>query len=78
MCRFGDHHIDRVSGVNITRPSANGKPGEMNVLDKELQKMLRKKKYTVRFPLKDAVDVENNEKPEITKTAVLLISITKH
>lgn len=48
MCRFGDSHIDRITGVNLKRPESKGGVIEresINVLPKELQVLLRKKKY---------------------------------
>jgi tRNA-dihydrouridine synthase 3 len=48
MCRFGDSHIDRTTGVNLSRPESEGGVIEreaINVLPKDLQVCLRKKKY---------------------------------
>jgi tRNA-dihydrouridine synthase 3 len=48
MCRFGDSHIDRVNGINISRCLENGgiiPRVSINALSKHLQILLRKKKY---------------------------------
>jgi len=48
MCRFGDGHIDRVNGINISRSLENGgiiPRVSINTLSKNLQIILRKKKY---------------------------------
>ena len=48
MCRFGDCHIDRATGKNISRPEELGGVVDrinMNVLKKEVQYQLRKKIY---------------------------------
>jgi hypothetical protein len=48
MCRFGDMHIDRASGTNLSRPVEHGgvisRP-EINELKKDVQRDLRKKCY---------------------------------
>jgi hypothetical protein len=48
MCRFGNMHINRETGQNLTRPDDQGgvvhRP-EINELDKEVQRELRKKNY---------------------------------
>lgn len=49
MCRYGDSHIDRVNGVNLLRPQSEGgviERPQINILSKELQVALRKKKYS--------------------------------
>jgi tRNA-dihydrouridine synthase 3 len=48
MCRFGSSHIDPVTGTNLTRSEELGGVIErknINVLNKDAQTMLRKKKY---------------------------------
>lgn len=48
MCRFGDGHIDRVNGINISRSIEKGgviPRVSINTLSKPLQFLLRKKKY---------------------------------
>lgn len=48
MCRFGDSHIDRVNCINVKRDDTEGGviPRQpINVLNKLLQKALRKKNY---------------------------------
>ncbi|KAJ1435255.1 hypothetical protein B484DRAFT_446154 [Ochromonadaceae sp. CCMP2298] len=48
MCRYGDCHIDRTSGLNLTRSEAEGgvlERGSVNTLSKDVQVLLRKKKY---------------------------------
>jgi tRNA-dihydrouridine synthase 3 len=44
-CRFGDSHIDRETGANIRREVWTDVEPEINILSKELQNLLRKKKY---------------------------------
>jgi tRNA-dihydrouridine synthase 3 len=44
-CRFGSSHIDKEKGVSITKENAVTPEAELNVLSKELQAILRKKKY---------------------------------
>lgn len=49
MCRFGSSHIDAATGASLTRSEERGGVIErkvINVLGKEAQSMLRKKKYT--------------------------------
>jgi hypothetical protein len=48
MCRFGDCHIDRATGMSFKRPEGDGgvmSRHSINVLKKEVQVALRKKKY---------------------------------
>lgn len=48
MCRFGDAHIDRVNGINISRSLEDGgviPRVSINTLSKSLQLALRKRKY---------------------------------
>jgi tRNA-dihydrouridine synthase 3 len=48
MCRFGSSHIDAQAGISFTRPPEQGgviERNPINVLDKDVQTMLRKKKY---------------------------------
>jgi tRNA-dihydrouridine synthase 3 len=44
-CRFGSSHIDKEKGVSIVKENAITPEAEINVLSKELQAILRKKKY---------------------------------
>lgn len=53
MCRYGDCHIDRVNGINLTRPESEGgfiERPQINQLSKELQVILRKKNYKIPNP----------------------------
>ncbi len=48
MCRFGESHIDRSTGLSFRRPDSEGGVVErtsINVLRKDVQLALRKKKY---------------------------------
>lgn len=69
MCRFGDSHIDRSVGRNITRPVDQGgvitKP-EINDLKKDVQRDLRKKAYNFeeRRKLKTAAVLSPSSTPE--------------
>lgn len=56
MCRFGSKHIDKEKGVSLVRKDDEGGVQEkvmINVLDKKLQVVLRKKKYNYKLVLKD-------------------------
>lgn len=55
MCRFGDSHIDRTNGINISRPAEQGgviPRVSINTLSKTLQIILRKKKYDFSAPIR--------------------------
>jgi tRNA-dihydrouridine synthase 3 len=63
MCRFGDSHIDRANCLNLKRPTEQG--GELerlsiNVLQKNIQHLLRKKQYEKHFPVK-TLSGKNNQ-----------------
>jgi tRNA-dihydrouridine synthase 3 len=45
MCRFGSCHIDFEKAINKCRPDGVKTRPEINVLSKDVQQMLRKKKY---------------------------------
>jgi tRNA-dihydrouridine synthase 3 len=67
MCRYGDSHIDRVNGVNLLRPESQGgviERPQINLLSKELQVVLRKKKYSppvVAIPAQSSVEEKTND-----------------
>jgi tRNA-dihydrouridine synthase 3 len=48
-CRFGSMHIDNTTGINLSRPVEQGgviqRPIDFNILNKDLQHLLWKKKY---------------------------------
>lgn len=52
MCRYGSHHIDFTNGQNLARSTEQGgvvDRVQINVLSKDLQSVLRKKKYEKEF-----------------------------
>ena len=60
MCRYGDSHIDRANGINLHRKEEEGGvtlKESINMLTKEVQIMLRKKKYVPSLPVKKASDL---------------------
>jgi len=76
MCRFGSSHIDATTGENLRRPDELGGVIErktINVLDKEAQTMLRKKKYTrgkdyYVLPNKNSRNNEKNKRDQSAPT----------
>lgn len=75
MCRFGSSHIDAATGENLRRSEELGGVIErktINVLDKEAQTMLRKKKYTrgMDYYVLPNKNSRNNEKNKSAPAAV--------
>ena len=70
-CRFGSSHIDMTTGTNLSRPIELGgvidRP-RMNILSKELQTILRKKKYT--GPIKSATNASSSSSSSVILTSL--------
>ena len=70
-CRFGSSHIDMATGTNLSRPIELGgvvdRP-RVNILSKELQTILRKKKYT--GPIKSAANTSSSSSSSTMVTSL--------
>lgn len=67
MCRYGDCHIDRINGINLTRPESEGgviERPQINQLSKELQVVLRKKNYKVPTSTSSTLETNSAEKTD--------------
>ena len=72
MCRFGDSHIDREHGLNISRSNELGGviPNiEINELSKDVQRELRKKNYNFAGRRKGALPTSTAPTTAVVDTA---------